>query len=41
MPSEYSVLKANSLDEAVSMAKSCPVLEGGAGIMVFETFNTM
>jgi hypothetical protein len=41
MPSGYSVLKANSLDEAVTMAKSCPVLKGGASIMVFETFNAM
>jgi hypothetical protein len=41
MPSGYSILKANSLDEAVTMAKSCPVLKGGASIMVFETFNAM
>lgn len=41
MPSGYSVLKANSLDEAVGMAKGCPVLKGGAEVMVFETFNAM
>ena len=41
MPSGYSILKANSLDEAVGMAKGCPVLKGGAAIMVFETFNAM
>jgi hypothetical protein len=41
MPSGYSILKANSLDEAVEMSKGCPVLKGGAEIMVFETFNAM
>lgn len=41
MPTGYSILKANSLDEAVGLAKSCPVLHGGADIMVFETFNAM
>jgi hypothetical protein len=41
MPSGYSILKANSLDEAVGMAKGCPVLKDGADIMVFETFNAM
>jgi hypothetical protein len=41
MPSGYSILKANSLDEAVGMAKGCPVLKGGADVMVFETFNAM
>jgi len=41
MPSGYSILKANSLDEAVKMAKGCPVLKGGAAVMVFETFNAM
>jgi hypothetical protein len=41
LPSGYSIVKANSLDEAVGMAKGCPVLKGGAAIMVFETFNAM
>jgi hypothetical protein len=41
MPSGYSIIKANSLDEAVGMAKGCPVLKGGAEVMVFETFNAM
>lgn len=41
MPSGYSILKADSLDEAVKMAKDCPVLKGGAEVMVFETFNAM
>ncbi len=41
MPSGYSILKADSLDAAVKLAKGCPVLKGGADIMVFETFNAM
>ncbi len=41
MASGYSIIKANSLDAAVAMAKSCPVLKGGAKISVFETFNAM
>jgi hypothetical protein len=41
MPSGYSILKANSLDEAVQLAKGCPVLKAGAAVMVFETFNAM
>ncbi len=41
MASGYSIIKADSLDAAVSMAKSCPVLKGGAKISVFETFKAM
>jgi hypothetical protein len=41
MASGYSVVKANSMDEAVKMAEGCPVLMGGAKVMVFETFNVM
>ncbi len=41
MASGYSVIKADSMDEAVKMAKGCPVLMGGAKVMVFETFNAM
>lgn len=39
--SGYTILQAGSLDEAVKMAKTCPVLQGGAEIIVFETFNVM
>jgi hypothetical protein len=39
--SGYSVVKANSMDEAVKMAQGCPVLMGGAKVMVFETYNVM
>ena len=39
--SGYSIIQANSLDEAVTMAKDCPVLLGGAKISVYETFEVM
>ena len=39
--SGYSILKADSLDAAVKLASGCPVLQGGAGITVFETFQVM
>jgi hypothetical protein len=41
MASGYSVIKADSLDAAVEIAKGCPVLEGGARISVYETFEVM
>jgi len=41
MASGYSVITADSLDDAVTKAKGCPVLQGGAKISVFETFNVM
>ncbi len=37
----YSVIKADSLDAAVALAKGCPVLAGGASIEVAETFAAM
>jgi hypothetical protein len=40
-PSGYSVIKADSLDHAVKLAKGCPVLQGGASVEVAETFNAM
>ena len=39
--SGYSVLTADSLDDAVALAKDCPVLQGGAGITIYETFEVM
>ena len=39
--SGYSVIKADSLDAAVKLAKGCPVLAGGGSIEVAETFNAM
>ena len=40
-PSGYSVIKADSLDEAVELSKGCPVLQGGASVVVAETFPVM
>jgi hypothetical protein len=37
--SGYSVIKAASLDEAVALAKDCPVFLGGATIEVGETLD--
>jgi hypothetical protein len=39
--SGYSIVTADSLDEAVGKAKGCPVLQGGASITVYETFAVM
>ena len=39
--SGYSILTADSLDAATELAKGCPVLQGGAKIEVYETFNVM
>ena len=39
--SGYSIIEADSLDAAVDLAKGCPVLQGGAQISVFETFQVM
>jgi hypothetical protein len=41
MASGYTLLQADTLDAAVKMAQSCPVLRGGANISIFETFNVM
>lgn len=39
--SGYSIITADSLDDAVGKARGCPVLQGGASITVYETFNVM
>ncbi len=39
--SGYSVIEADSLDAATDLAKGCPVLQGGASVSVFETFEVM
>jgi hypothetical protein len=39
--SGYSVIKADSLDAAVALARGCPVLQGGASVEVAETFAVM
>lgn len=40
-PSGYTIIKADDLDSAVSLAKGCPVREGGAVVVVSETFPAM
>jgi hypothetical protein len=40
-PSGYSIISADTLDDAVALAKGCPVLAGGASILVSETFPAM
>ena len=37
----YSIIKADSLNAAVEMAKGCPVLQSGAQISVYETLKVM
>ncbi len=41
MATGYSMLKAESLDQAVSLAKGCPILDGGGNITVYEIFPAM
>jgi hypothetical protein len=40
-PSGYTIIKADDLDSAVALAKGCPVLGGGAALVVSETFAAM
>lgn len=37
--SGYSVLSAGSIDEAIEMAKGCPIILHGGNVEVCETFN--
>jgi hypothetical protein len=37
----YSIIKADSVESAVELAKGCPVLAGGASVVVAETFAVM
>jgi hypothetical protein len=39
--SGYTLVKADSLDKAVEIAKGSPVLIGGGTISVYETFDVM
>ena len=40
-PTGYSIIKASDIDSAVQLAKGCPVLAGGASLVVAETFAVM
>ncbi len=39
--SGYTIIQADSLEAAVSMAKTCPILKDGARISVYETFDNL
>jgi hypothetical protein len=39
--SGYSIVKADSIEEATKIAKGSPVLHGGATVTVYETFEAM
>ena len=41
MATGYTIVQADSLDAAVGLGQKCPVLQGGASISVFETFEVM
>jgi hypothetical protein len=36
----YSLLEADTLDEAVKMSKGCPVLSSGGSVSVYELIDT-
>jgi hypothetical protein len=40
-PAGYTVIKADDLDAAVELSKGCPVLAGGAVVVVSETIPVM
>jgi hypothetical protein len=40
-PTGYSIIRADSLDAAVEASKGCPVLAGGAVVLVSETIPAM
>ena len=39
--SGYVVIEAGSMDQAIEIAKGCPVFLGGAKISLYETFDVM
>jgi hypothetical protein len=39
--SGYTVISADSLDDAVQRAKDCPILSGGGTVEICETFSVM
>ncbi len=40
-PTGYTIIQADSLEAAVSMAKTCPILREGAKVSVYETFDNL
>ncbi len=41
MASGYTIIKAESLDAAVVLARSCPILKSEGNISVYETMDMM
>jgi hypothetical protein len=39
--SGYTLIKVDSIDQAIACAKMCPVLSGGGSVEVAETFDVM
>lgn len=39
--SGYVTIKADSLDQAIAIAKECPVFVGGAKLSLYETLDVM
>jgi hypothetical protein len=37
----YSILSADSIDDAVKKAEGCPIRERGGAVEVYETFDVM
>jgi hypothetical protein len=40
-PTGYTIIKADDIDRAVALAQGCPVLGGGAAVVVSETLPVM
>ena len=41
MATGYTILSADSLDQAAELAKGCPHLRSGGTVTVYETFDVM
>lgn len=41
MASGYTIIQADSPEEAVKFAKGCPILKDGGEVSVFQTFDAM
>jgi hypothetical protein len=41
MATGYTIVSADSLDQAAQMAQGCPVLHAGGTVTVYETFDVM
>jgi YCII-related domain len=37
----YSIVQADSLDAATELGRSCPIIDGGGTVEVYETFRVM